>query len=125
MTILRTLGLLCDLLWSDPDREIIGWGENDRGVSFTFGEDIVKDFLSKHDLDLVCRAHQVGYGYLKCYVWASHGLEWGLRAEINILGSWDEKCFQSRRINHMPFISRCTSSKRVRFCENVCKVFTF
>lgn len=52
-------GLLCDLLWSDPDRDIIGWGENDRGVSFTFGEDIVRDFLAKHDLDLICRAHQV------------------------------------------------------------------
>uniref|UniRef100_A0A0E0LVJ6 Serine/threonine-protein phosphatase n=1 Tax=Oryza punctata TaxID=4537 RepID=A0A0E0LVJ6_ORYPU len=32
-------GLLCDLLWSDPDRENSGWGENDRGVSFTFGAD--------------------------------------------------------------------------------------
>ena len=52
-------GLLCDLLWSDPDKEIDGWGENDRGVSFTFGEDIVAQFLNKHDLDLICRAHQV------------------------------------------------------------------
>lgn len=50
---------MCDLLWSDPDRDIIGWGENDRGVSFTFGEDIVRDFLTTHDLDLICRAHQV------------------------------------------------------------------
>jgi len=52
-------GLLCDLLWSDPEKEIIGWGENDRGVSFTFGEDIVGQFLNRHDLDLICRAHQV------------------------------------------------------------------
>ena len=52
-------GLLCDLLWADPDKEIVGWGENDRGVSFTFGEDVVAAFLRKHDLDLVCRAHQV------------------------------------------------------------------
>merc|ERR1719464_742025 len=29
-------GLLCDLLWSDPDKDVAGWGENDRGVSFTF-----------------------------------------------------------------------------------------
>eukprot|EP00794_Sanderia_malayensis_P020545 gene20545-22566_t len=43
-------GLLCDLLWV---------GENDRGVSFTFGTDIVGKFLNKHDLDLICRAHQV------------------------------------------------------------------
>lgn len=52
-------GLLCDLLWSDPEKEISGWGENDRGVSFTFGPDVVTSFLRKHDLDLICRAHQV------------------------------------------------------------------
>lgn len=53
------VGLLCDLLWSDPDKEIVGWGENDRGVSYTFGADVVAEFLQKHDLDLICRAHQV------------------------------------------------------------------
>lgn len=75
-------GLLCDLLWSDPDKvgvelsractpsmranplslaqDIVGWGENDRGVSFTFGPDVVASFLKRHDLDLICRAHQVG-----------------------------------------------------------------
>ena len=52
-------GLLCDLLWSDPDKDVTGWGENDRGVSYTFGADIVSKFLDDHDLDLVCRAHQV------------------------------------------------------------------
>jgi len=52
-------GLLCDLLWSDPDRDISGWGENDRGVSYTFGADVVTKFLNIHDLDLICRAHQV------------------------------------------------------------------
>ncbi|CAI2179954.1 14888_t:CDS:2 [Funneliformis geosporum] len=52
-------GLLCDLLWSDPDKDIAGWSENDRGVSFTFGPDVVSRFLQKHDMDLICRAHQV------------------------------------------------------------------
>jgi len=52
-------GLLCDLLWSDPDNQIQGWAENDRGVSFIFGPDLVAEFLSKHGLDLICRAHQV------------------------------------------------------------------
>lgn len=33
-------GLLCDLLWSDPDKDTTGWGENDRGVSFTFGAEV-------------------------------------------------------------------------------------
>ena len=56
-------GLLCDLLWSDPDKDVIGWGENDRGVSFTFGPEIVTKFLQKHDLDLICRAHQVRHSF--------------------------------------------------------------
>ncbi|KAG7238920.1 hypothetical protein INR49_030467 [Caranx melampygus] len=52
-------GLLCDLLWADPDKDVLGWGENDRGVSFTFGADVVAKFLHKHDMDLICRAHQI------------------------------------------------------------------
>lgn len=53
-------GLLCDLLWSDPDKDTVsGWGENDRGVSFTFGAEVVGKFLKKQDFDLICRAHQV------------------------------------------------------------------
>lgn len=56
-------GLLCDLLWSDPSSDIQGWGENERGVSYTFGADRVKEFLQKHDLDLICRAHQVSYPF--------------------------------------------------------------
>jgi len=52
-------GMICDLLWADPDKDIAGWAENDRGVSFIFGPDVVTSFLQKHDMDLVCRAHQV------------------------------------------------------------------
>lgn len=53
------VGLMCDLLWSDPDTTISGWAENDRGVSFVFGADVVANFLEAHDLDLCVRAHQV------------------------------------------------------------------
>jgi len=60
-------GLLCDLLWSDPDKEITtDWGPNDRGVSVFFSANVVEKFLKKHDLDLICRAHQVveeGYDF--------------------------------------------------------------
>uniref|UniRef100_A0A452Y0X8 protein-serine/threonine phosphatase n=1 Tax=Aegilops tauschii subsp. strangulata TaxID=200361 RepID=A0A452Y0X8_AEGTS len=52
-------GLLCDLLWSDPSPDGEGWGESDRGVSCTFGADMLIEFLEKNDLDLICRAHQV------------------------------------------------------------------
>ena len=44
-------GLLCDLLWSDPDKNINDWGENERGVSVTFSANIVESFLDKFDLD--------------------------------------------------------------------------
>jgi serine/threonine-protein phosphatase PP1 catalytic subunit len=37
-------GLVCDLLWSDPEKDLKGWGENDRGISFTFGADVVAKY---------------------------------------------------------------------------------
>ena len=52
-------GLLCDLLWSDPDKEVLDFDENDRGVSVGFREKIVQEFNRKNDLDLIIRAHQV------------------------------------------------------------------
>lgn len=52
-------GLLCDLLWSDPDKNVGGWEENERGVSYVFGPEVVTAFLKKNDMDLICRAHQV------------------------------------------------------------------
>ncbi|KAH8394899.1 hypothetical protein KR222_009427, partial [Zaprionus bogoriensis] len=56
---IKSNGLLCDLLWSDPDPLINGWAKNSRGVSFTFGPDIVVQFLTRYKFDLICRAHQV------------------------------------------------------------------
>ena len=52
-------GLLCDLLWSDPDKDVVEYDENDRGVSVIFGEKVVTDFNKNNDLDLIIRAHQV------------------------------------------------------------------
>lgn len=58
---------MCDLLWADPDPDVRGWAENDRGVSYVFGPDVIEQFLETHDLDLICRAHQVvadGYEFM-------------------------------------------------------------
>ena len=62
-------GLLFDLLWSNPDKEVMGWGENYHieqhnskarfKCSFTFGSEIVSKFLAKHDMDLVVRGHEL------------------------------------------------------------------
>ncbi|ORX93081.1 Metallo-dependent phosphatase [Basidiobolus meristosporus CBS 931.73] len=52
-------GLLSDLLWSDPSETSAEWEDNERGVSYCFGKTVVDNFLSTHDMDLVCRAHMV------------------------------------------------------------------
>lgn len=65
-TDIPDFGLMCDLLWADPDKNMKGWGINDRKISHAFGADIVSEFLMKNDIDLICRAHQVGlilFGY--------------------------------------------------------------
>jgi serine/threonine-protein phosphatase PP1 catalytic subunit len=54
----RDEGLICDLLWSDPDPDIEEWGPNERGTSVCFGSVQVRAFLVKFGFDLVCRAHQ-------------------------------------------------------------------
>ena len=59
-------GLLCDLLWADPEAKIKGFIDSDRGVSYLFGEDMVNEFLDLNDLNLIVRGHQVmdnGYGF--------------------------------------------------------------
>ncbi|KAH8400697.1 hypothetical protein KR009_000382, partial [Drosophila setifemur] len=52
-------GILCDLLWADLNHNTKGWGFNIRGVSYTFDEVIVLNFLAAHNLDLMVRAHEV------------------------------------------------------------------
>ncbi len=52
-------GLLCDLLWSDPNGLIKGWDNNERGVSYTFGKDVVEAFCKDFNIELICRGHQV------------------------------------------------------------------
>lgn len=52
-------GMLCDLLWSDPDKDVKDWEDNERGVSYVFGADVLMKFIMKNEIDLICRAHQV------------------------------------------------------------------
>ncbi|KAH8238747.1 hypothetical protein KR038_010694 [Drosophila bunnanda] len=52
-------GLLCDLLWSDPEESTNTWAANDRGVSYTFGVSIVDTFLQRYNFNLIVRGHQV------------------------------------------------------------------
>ena len=51
-------GLLCDLVWSDPNPDVTMWTKSDRKTSFFFGEKQSSEFLKKFCFDLICRAHQ-------------------------------------------------------------------
>jgi len=54
-------GLLCDLVWSDPDDSLYFpfCTNKERGISVCFSKKAVEEFTEKNDLDLICRAHQV------------------------------------------------------------------
>ena len=59
-------GLMCDLLWSDPEPELRGWAESDRGVSYVFGYEVIEEFNKHHNLDLIVRVlsgHEDGYEF--------------------------------------------------------------
>ena len=51
--------IMADLVWSDPESDIKGYRESDRGSGVTFGPDVVREFLKKNRLKLIIRAHQV------------------------------------------------------------------
>ena len=54
-------GLLCDLMWADPEagqRQDYEFNRS-RGVGVTFSEKAVEDVCNKLDIDLISRSHQV------------------------------------------------------------------
>jgi serine/threonine-protein phosphatase PP1 catalytic subunit len=60
-----TDGIVRDLLWADPEDPMdvkanLGWRKNStRGISYFFGAAALDEFMRKHDLDLIARAHEV------------------------------------------------------------------
>jgi len=59
-------GILCDILWSDPDDDFTqhGWSISSRGCGYLWGRDITEQFNFINDLQLIVRAHQlIANGY--------------------------------------------------------------
>jgi len=52
-------GLMTDLLWSDPSTDQDGFNTSPRGVGYTFGGNIVAQFLWTNHLDHIIRGHQL------------------------------------------------------------------
>lgn len=70
-------GPMCDLLWSDPEGMVLhqilfiinldlqiliaynldtqGWGVSPRGAGYLFGSDVVTQFNTANDIDMICR----------------------------------------------------------------------
>lgn len=40
-----------------PDTQ--GWGVSPRGAGYLFGSDVVSQFNTTNDIDIICRAHQL------------------------------------------------------------------
>lgn len=60
------LGLIADLLWSDPDKNIHEFADSPRGNSFIWGIDSAERFIKNNNLLGIIRAHQMvpsGYDY--------------------------------------------------------------
>eukprot|EP00794_Sanderia_malayensis_P017605 gene17605-19358_t len=51
-------GLMCDLLWSDPQPQI-GRSSSKRGVGVMFGPDVTTKFCEDNNLDYIIRSHEV------------------------------------------------------------------
>ena len=56
-------GLLCDLVWSDPSDQGMGFTPSPRLCSYIFGRDIVDEFMKRFDFDLIVRGHECCDGY--------------------------------------------------------------
>lgn len=45
------------MMWSDPDDNVKGFVLSPRNAGHLFGEDVVKEFNLKNNLDVIYRAH--------------------------------------------------------------------
>jgi diadenosine tetraphosphatase ApaH/serine/threonine PP2A family protein phosphatase len=55
----RSMKIIEQLLWSDPDDERHGLNESDRGFGISFGKDITENFLNYNKLELIIRSHEL------------------------------------------------------------------
>ena len=58
MTVLISAGLMCELLWSDPQFQC-GRSPSKRGVGVQFGPDVTERFIRKNNLEYIIRSHEV------------------------------------------------------------------
>ena len=76
-------GPMCDLLWSDPE-DTQGWGVSPRGAGYLFGSDVVAQFNSTNNLEMICRAHQL----------VMEGFKWHFNETVLTVWSAPNYCYR-------------------------------
>ncbi|CAM0950886.1 unnamed protein product [Alopecurus aequalis] len=77
-------GAMCDLLWSDPEDAVDGWGLSPRGAGFLFGGNVVTSFNHSNNIDYICRAHQL----------VMEGFKWMFNNKIVTVWSAPNYCYR-------------------------------
>ncbi|KAE8733555.1 Serine/threonine-protein phosphatase 4 catalytic subunit [Hibiscus syriacus] len=77
-------GAMCDLLWSDPEDIVDGWGLSPRGAGFLFGGSVVTSFNHTNNIDYICRAHQL----------VMEGYKWMFNNQIVTVWSAPNYCYR-------------------------------
>lgn len=76
-------GPMCDLLWSDPE-DTQGWGVSPRGAGYLFGSDVVAQFNSTNNIEMICRAHQL----------VMEGFKWHFNETVLTVWSAPNYCYR-------------------------------
>ncbi|CAK9165484.1 unnamed protein product [Ilex paraguariensis] len=77
-------GAMCDLLWSDPEYIVDGWGLSPRGAGFLFGGSVVTSFNHSNNIDYICRVHQL----------VMEGYKWMFNNQIVTVWSAPNYCYR-------------------------------
>lgn len=75
---------MCDLMWSDPEDIVDGWGLSPRGAGFLFGGTVVTTFNHANNIDYICRAHQL----------VMEGYKWMFNSQIVTVWSAPNYCYR-------------------------------
>ncbi|KAG9485598.1 hypothetical protein GDO78_008599 [Eleutherodactylus coqui] len=80
-------GPICDLLWSDSE-DTTGWGVSPCRAGYLFGSDVVAQFNTANNIDLIYRAHQL----------VMEGYKWHFNKTVLTVWSALNYCYRCRNV---------------------------
>lgn len=100
-------GAMCDLLWSDPEDAVDGWGLSPRGAGFLFGGNVVSSFNHSNNIDYICRAHQL----------VMEGYKWMFNNKIVTVWSAPNYCYRYFKLwwTYALFLNYTAITKKCRW----------